>query len=84
MPATRLHIYDRAVYQIVVQGCVPLMLSDYLGGMRLDATYDDADNPITVLSGEVLDQAALAGILQSLFNLQFPILLMKFVRKAED
>ena len=62
-----------APYRIEIQGVVDPKWADYLGGLDI-AVERQRDPPITTLSGSVLDQAALMGILDSLYNLGFPIL----------
>jgi len=48
--------------------------AERLGGLRVDAPGDDGDGPVTELSGTLLDQAALLGVLLSLYNLRLPLL----------
>ena len=37
----------------------------------------EADHPVTTLEGELSDQAALAGVLNTLYELHLPVLLVK-------
>lgn len=73
----RLHMDQPSVYTIVVQGHLGTSYSDWLEGMTFAHAYDDQLHPVTVLTGELLDQAALIGVLRSLFNLQHPVLYVK-------
>jgi hypothetical protein len=66
-----------ATYQISVQGRVDSTWSDRLEGMATCLVTADTDSPITTLVGEVSDQAALAGILDILYELHLPVLLVK-------
>jgi hypothetical protein len=52
-------------YRIRVRGQLDPSWADTLGGLEL--TWDDHDN--TVLIGDLLDQAALRGVLTRLFDL---------------
>jgi len=66
--------FDRpATYQIVVQGRVDQNWSDALAGMeiRLDR---ERNTPVTILKGELSDQTALAGLLNTLYELHMPVL----------
>jgi hypothetical protein len=45
-----------------------------LGGLRVRASGDDADGPVTELGGRLLDQAALLGVLVTLYDLGLPLL----------
>lgn len=65
---------DQAVgYLITVQGVVGVNWVDYLGGLEISANKV-AGQPTTTLSGRLIDQAALLGVLNNLFNLGFHIL----------
>jgi hypothetical protein len=44
-------------------------MSDLLGGMAVRQGTVEADKPVTTLEGELRDQAALAGVLNSLYEL---------------
>jgi hypothetical protein len=69
----RLHLDEPAVCQIRVQGSLAQHWSEYLGGLSI-AVADDAGQTVTTLTGEVLDQAALMGILTGLYGMGYPLL----------
>ena len=52
-------------------------MSDLLGGMAISPDTVEADRPVTTLCGELSDQAALAGVLNTLYELHLPVLLVK-------
>lgn len=62
-----------AIYQIEVQGKLDISWSDNLAGMNI-TSYKQGDKDITTLIGRLSDQAALAGLLQSLYDMRLPIL----------
>jgi hypothetical protein len=67
--------FDRpATYQIRVQGRVDPDWSDRLAGMTICLTAEKASPPVTTLQGELGDQAALAGVLNTLYELHLPVL----------
>ncbi len=66
-----------ATYQISVEGRIDPTWSERLEGMAISLVSTDADYPITTLIGEVSDQAALAGILDTLYELHLPVLTVK-------
>lgn len=67
--------FDRpASYQIRVQGRIDPTMSDLLGGMMISQTTVEAGPPVTTMEGELRDQAALAGVLNSLYELHLPVL----------
>ena len=63
-----------ATYRIVVKGRVDQLWSEDLGGMDI-RIQDQEDQPaITILSGQVRDQAELMGIMNSLYELHMTVL----------
>ena len=66
-------------YCIVVQGQLDTTYVDWLEGMSVTHMHDGQQQPITMLIGELLDQAALIGVLRSLYNLRFPVLFVKWL-----
>ena len=67
--------FDRpATYQISVQGRIDPNWSDRLAGMTIHLTTEEACPPVTTLDGELSDQAALLGVLNSLYELHLPVL----------
>jgi len=62
-----------AVYQIKVRGEIDSVWSERLGGMQI--TVEPSD--IVTLVGRLADQAALAGVLDTLYELHLPVLEVK-------
>ena len=73
----RLTIDRKATYRIRIQGSLSRSWADYLGGLDIEVNRESAW-PITTLSGPVQDQAALLGVLNSLYDLGFPLLNVEF------
>ncbi|MBV7332941.1 hypothetical protein KFU94_32885 [Chloroflexi bacterium TSY] len=71
----RLGLDESATYQITVQGYVSQRWADHLGLSII--CMHQPDWPITTLVGTVIDQAALMGILSSLYGMGFPLLMIK-------
>jgi hypothetical protein len=59
---------------IRVVGTLDARWSDRLGGLRVRAAGDAGDSPVTELGGRLLDQAALLGVLLTLYDLGHPLL----------
>jgi len=59
-----------AVYRIKVKGGVPDSWIDRLGGMQITVNNSES----VTLEGWLPDQAALAGVLDTLYGLHLPIL----------
>jgi hypothetical protein len=67
--------YDRpAIYQIKIQGRIDPSMSDVLEGMLISSVIEEDLPPITILDGELRDQAALAGVLNTIYELHLPVL----------
>jgi hypothetical protein len=62
-----------AIYRVRVQGSIPLDWSVRLMGMNI-TTSDDAGSEQSTLVGRLPDQAALSGVLNMLYDTQFPVL----------
>jgi len=66
---------DRPIpYQIRVQGRLDPSWSDWLGGMVITYTKHNNGSDVTILTGEVVDQAALHGILNRIRDLNAQLL----------
>jgi hypothetical protein len=76
-PAEHFTFDDPATYQIRVQGRLKASWSDRLEGMRISVAASDGGPFVTTLEGELLDQAALAGVLNTLYELHLPVLEVK-------
>ena len=67
--------FDRpTTYQITIQGRIDPNWSDRMAGMKIRNSLDQTNPTITTLEGEVTDQAALLGVLNSLYELHLPII----------
>jgi hypothetical protein len=75
-PAPRNPIpYDQpASYQIKIQGRIDPSMSDLLEGLTITVVNQEGIPPITILEGELRDQAALAGVLNSLYEMHLLVL----------
>jgi len=70
----RFRFDESAVYRIVVQGHVNESKSEYLGGMSIRTASREEQGPVSTLSGYIRDQAALIGVLATLYEMHLPIL----------
>ncbi len=73
---------DQEQYHIQVQGWISERWRDWFDGMSISRDRTSNGVPITRLTGIVADQAALLGLLQKLYTLGFPLLLVR--RKEID
>ncbi len=74
LPANRSKFDSPAIYRISVQGRIPTKWSDRLEGMAITEGSAGSGPPVTTLLGELSDQAALSGVLNTLYELHLPVL----------
>jgi hypothetical protein len=63
-----------AIYSITVQGWIGEDQADRLAGMKITVIIPEGERPVTTLLGELRDQAALAGVLDTLYGWHLPVL----------
>ncbi len=63
-----------ASYQIRIRGRIKRTWSDRFEGMTITVVESESEPVVTVLEGRLLDQAALAGVLNTLYELHLPVL----------
>lgn len=70
------------IYQITVQGYLDESRSDWFDGMDIEPQVDADGRSVTKLTGKVVDQAALHGLLRKLYDLG--LLLLSIERNELD
>ena len=68
-----------AVYRLVVQGAVAEQLSDRLGELEIRTSCGAHGSTTTTLTGRIRDQAQLIGVVNSLYEMRFPILAVELL-----
>ena len=63
-----------ATYRIVISGCLDGSWSSHLDGLDIRTATGPEGPPLTTLTGRMVDQSSLFGILNGLFGLGFPLL----------
>ena len=63
-----------ATYRIRVQGRLHKSWADRLGGMAITTDRVAEKGSVTILVGHLADQAALSGVLNTLYELHLPLL----------
>jgi hypothetical protein len=69
-------------YRILVEGTFDPSWSDCLGGLVISVRKRPSQPPVTELSGQLQDQAALHGVLDTLFMLNMRVVLVE--RESAD
>jgi hypothetical protein len=75
-------LIEPATYQICIQGILDKKWSDYCGGMTIAHERDPHQHAVTVMTGRLVDQSALVGILISLHDIGCPILSVERVEAS--
>lgn len=72
-----------AAYRIRVQGQLDSSWSNRLGDMRVTVDSPANQPPVTVLEGHLIDQAALSGVLNTLYEYHLPLLSVENLDEAK-
>ena len=74
----------RSVYRITIQGKLdPTWITD-MCDMRVQHETPKGQSLVTTLTGELIDQAALLGILNVVYNLGYPLLSLSYLGRADQ
>ncbi len=77
---TESHFTNPAVYKIKVTGDLSEQWSNRLGGMQIKVDRSKNHDPVSVLVGRINDQAALSGVLNTLYGLHVSILSVSIMK----
>jgi len=72
-------MFEPATYRISILGTLDKQWSDYCGGMTIEHTIVLQQYPVTILTGLLTDQSALVGVINTLYDLGYPILTVECV-----
>ena len=85
MYRVRSYAFDRqAVYRIRVEGSLQASWSERLGDMTISPGTSDEGLPTATLVGELRDQASLAGVLKTLYELHYAVLSVERLAAGEN
>jgi hypothetical protein len=76
-------MFEPATYRVSIEGILDKEWSDYYGGMTIEHDVALTQYPVTILTGTLVDQAALIGILNSLYDLGYPLLSVECVEAQQ-
>lgn len=71
-----------AEYHIHIQGRLDVGWSDRLAGMSITTSGGKDRVPQTILQGPIVDQSALLGVLNTLHDLGYAVLFLKYISKG--
>ena len=75
----RLSRLEAGTYEIRILGHLDTNLSEYYGGMTIEQTKELQYGSMTILTGRLLDQSALIGVLNSLHDIGYLILSVMYI-----
>ena len=73
-----------AMYRIRVIGGLDESWSDRLGGMSITQSSQGEESMITTLQGELMDQAALFGVLKGLYDMRLPVISVECLNTTRE
>jgi len=79
----KLTLDQTATYQIKVPGHLDECWSEWAGGMTITVESEGDGPPVTTLTGIVVDQAALQGLLRRLYSLGLPLISVNWLDTRE-
>jgi hypothetical protein len=79
IPHPSASMFELATYMICILGLLDKDWSDYCGGMKIEHDMMQNQYSVTFLTGLLVDQAALIGVINTLFDLSFPLLAVECV-----
>ena len=72
-------MFEPATYRICILGTMDKQRSDYYGGMTIEHGSVLNQYPMTTLTGQLMDQSALVGVMNALYDIGCPILMVECV-----
>jgi len=85
IPVSNLSVVSPAKYRISVVGVLEESFADRLCGLSIQNSEpgQGAGKPVVTLTGQLTDQAALMGVLNSLYNMRMPLLAVECMSECE-
>jgi len=72
-------MFEPAAYRICILGLLDKNWSDYCCGMNIEHDILLDQYPVSILTGRLIDQAALNGVINILYDLGCPLLAVECV-----
>ena len=76
---TQLKFSGPAKYQLIIKGIIPDSYHSLFGGLEHRRERSKDGEVKSILEGELYDQAALAGILSTIYSLRLPLVGLKYI-----
>ena len=69
-----------AMYKIKVQGVLKGSWSEKLQGLQINVERSPGEKPVSILIGQIDDQAALSGVLNTLYDFNMTIMSVQMLK----
>ena len=73
-----------AVYKIKVSGDLSENWSERLGGLQINVDRSQNKEAVSTLIGQINDQSALSGVLNTLYELHFSIVSVNILKETDS
>ncbi|HEY6286447.1 MAG TPA: hypothetical protein VIX20_12345 [Ktedonobacteraceae bacterium] len=84
IPHTNASMFEPATYRICILGKLDKNWSDYCAGMKIEHDMMLNQYPVTILTGLLVDQAALIWVINTLYDLGCPLLVVECVEAQKS
>jgi hypothetical protein len=81
---TKLKLAQAAYYRICVQGVLDASWAADFAGLTVTCDPSAGPAPVTILTGQLTDQAMLLGVLNGLYGLGLPLLLVEWLADSSS
>lgn len=71
----------KSLYHIQIRGHISPERTDYFAWQCLASSFISAGETATLLTGEILDQAHLRGLLNKIWDLNYEVILVRRIRQ---
>ena len=79
----KLYFIGSAKYRIIVKGEISVSQSQMFGGFNISVRETQANEYETFLEGDIIDQAALAGVLSKIYSLRLPLIAVNYLEEND-
>ena len=83
LPTSKLRLQQPACYRIWVQGTLDASWTDYFADLAITGPPAASPIPVTILTGQLTDQAMLLGVLNGLYGLGLCLLSVEWLAEAD-
>jgi len=79
----KLSLHQPTGYRIIVQGTLSEDWNDYFSGFTVISRPEASPTGLTILTGTIIDQPKLLGVLNNLYTLGLPLLQVEWLAHSD-